>query len=73
MPPNLEEFIPGERLPDILDVYLSRDILFTDYVCASRGLPTPQLDRPLKFVRLYPPRTAIDKGMFNIPSRWIQM
>jgi hypothetical protein len=62
MPPNLDEFIPGERLPDIIDVYVNSDILFR--VRGSLHLST-QLERPIKFVRRYPQRTVINKGMFN--------
>ena len=65
MPPNLEEFIPGECLPDIIDVYPNRYLL---RVYGLFDLSTPQLERPIKFVRKYPPRTVIDKGMFNTPS-----
>jgi hypothetical protein len=62
MPPNLEEFIPGECLPDIIDVYLKFR------VCVPLGLPTSPRDSPTKFVRQYPRRTVTDKGMFNTPS-----
>jgi hypothetical protein len=66
MPPILEEFIPGERLPDIIDVYVDQDFLFR--ACGSWDLSTPQLERPIRFVRQYPRRTCIDKGMFHTPS-----
>ena len=65
MPPNLEEFIPGERLPDIIDVYVNKDILF--WARAFLNLSPRQLERPIKFVRQYPRRTIINKGMFNTP------
>jgi len=64
MPPNLEEFIPGERLPDIIDVYVNKDFLFRTWPRAW-DLSTSQLERPIKFVRQYPRRTCIDKGKFN--------
>jgi hypothetical protein len=60
MPPNLEEFIPGERLPDIIDVYVSEDFL---YQVSSR--PQFAIERPIKFVRQFPQRAALDKGTFH--------
>jgi hypothetical protein len=69
MPPNLEEFIPGERLPDIIDVYVNKEFLFLASGCRDfLNRSTLQPERPIKFVRQYPGRTVIDKGMFNIPS-----
>jgi hypothetical protein len=75
MPPNLEEFIPGERLPDIIDVYVNKEFLFLASGCLDfLNRSIPQLEYPIKFVRQYPKRTrrsrrtVIDKGMFNIPS-----
>jgi hypothetical protein len=62
MPPNLEEFIPGERLPDMIDVHVN-----WTFLCQASGNYTP--DEPtIKFVRQCPRRTDIDKGMFNTPS-----
>jgi hypothetical protein len=69
IPPNLEEFIPGERLPDIIEVYVTNEFLFRASGCLDYlDRSTPQPERPIKFVRLYPGRTVIDKGMFNTPS-----
>jgi hypothetical protein len=67
MPPNFEEFIPGERLPDMIDVYF-------DWAFVCRAAPysslKPQQKYAIKFVRQYPRRAIIDKGMFNTPSWW---
>jgi hypothetical protein len=68
MPPNLEEFIPGERLPDSIDVYVNKNFLLRACGLLDLSTPCPQLERPIKFVRRYPRRTVIDKGMFNTPS-----
>lgn len=66
MPPSLEEFIPGERLPDIIDVYVNEEFLFG--TCErSEGLKRLTM-QPLKYVRQYPPRTIDNKGMFNTLS-----
>jgi hypothetical protein len=76
-PPNLEEYIPGENLPDVIDVYVNKEFLIwaSGRLCLNLDLnflnqSTSQLERPIKFVRQYPKRTAIDKGMFNTPSWW---
>ena len=66
MPPNLEEFIPRERLPDIIDVYVNENFLLASGVRSSEFLKR-QLERPIKFVRQYPPRTIDNEGMFNTP------
>ena len=68
MPLNLEEFISGERLPDIIDVYVNMDFLFRACELLDFSTPCPPLERPVKFVRQYPQRTCIDKGMSNTPS-----
>jgi len=70
MPPNLEEFIPGEHLPDIIDVYVSKEFLIR--ITGSKRMrvldwPTSQVERPIKFVRQYPECNVVDKGMFNTP------
>ncbi|KAF8492213.1 hypothetical protein F5888DRAFT_1732125 [Russula emetica] len=67
MPPILEEFIPGERLPDIIDVYVNKEFLLRtsgnlDFLNRS----SPQLERPIKFVRQHPERTVIDKGILDL-------
>jgi hypothetical protein len=70
MPHNLEELIPGEHLPDIIDVYVNKAFLFLASGCWEVfKLSTEQLEHPIKFVRQYPGRTVINKGMFNTPSR----
>lgn len=70
MPPNLEEFIPGECLPDIIDIYVNKDFLFrvAGYLdCSNQS--TEQFERPITFFRHYPRRFVVDnKGMFNAPS-----
>jgi hypothetical protein len=67
LPPNLEEFIPQERLPDIIHVYVTKEFLFRASGCQDYlNRSTPQLERPIKFVRQNPGPT--DKGMYNIPS-----
>jgi hypothetical protein len=53
MPLNLDEFIPGERLPDILDV------------CVDLQTASGLKRSTLKFVRNYSSRTIDSKGMFN--------
>jgi hypothetical protein len=68
MPPNLDEFIAGERLPDIIDVYINKEFLrasghYYDFL----DIPNPPFEFPIKFVLQYPGRTVIDKGMFNTP------
>jgi hypothetical protein len=66
MPPSLEEFIPGERLPDIIDVYVNEEFLFGTSG-RSEGFKRLTL-QPIKYVRQYPPRTIDNKGMFNALS-----
>jgi hypothetical protein len=68
MPPNLEEFIPGERLPDSIDVYVNWDFLFRASEYFTRNRSNPQHECTIKFVRQYPRRTVVDKGMPNTPS-----
>jgi hypothetical protein len=64
MPPNLEEFIPGERLPDFIDVCINEDFLHRMSGGYSNGSSKPGW--PIKFVRVYPPRNIDDgKGMSN--------
>lgn len=68
MPPNFDEFIPAERFPDMIDVYF--DCVF-DYRASEPYTPRtlkPQQKCTIKFVRQYPRRATIDKGMFNTPS-----
>jgi hypothetical protein len=60
MPPNLEEFIPGERLPDIIDVYVNEHFLYR-----ASGRSRFAIERPIKFVRRSPQRTVLDKGTFR--------
>ncbi len=60
MPPNLEEFISGERLPDIIDVYVGENFLYQ-----VSGWPQFAIECPIKFVRQFPQRTVLDKGMFH--------
>jgi hypothetical protein len=68
MPPNLDEFIPGERLPVIIDVYVNIDFLCLACALLDFSTPFPSLERPIKLVRQYPRRTCIDQGMSNTPS-----
>ncbi|KAI0274053.1 hypothetical protein BGY98DRAFT_102296 [Russula aff. rugulosa BPL654] len=66
MPPSLEEFIPGERLPDIIDVYVNEEFLFGT---SERSEVLKRLTmQPIKYVRQYPPRTIDNKGMYNTLS-----
>jgi hypothetical protein len=68
MPPNLEDFIPGKYLPDVIDVYVNNDFLYRAF--GSRDfLDQSTARRTIKFVRQYPQRTVIDEGMFNT-SLW---
>jgi hypothetical protein len=62
MPPSLEEFIPGERLPEFIDIYVDEKFLF-----GASGLIRSTL-KPIKFVRKYPPRTIDNKSMFYSSS-----
>jgi len=66
MPPNLETFISGECLPDVIEVY-GNSTLFR--LSPFQSFPGPLklfLERyPVRFVRMYPPRTQTDKGAFN--------
>lgn len=76
MPPNLEEFIPEECLPDIINVFIDKDFLIeasSSYYGSSRyggveKASTAQLERPIKFVRQYARRRDVDKGKFNTLS-----
>ena len=69
LPPNLEQFIPQECLPDIIDVYVTKEFLFRASGCLDYfNRSIPQLEHPIKFVRQYPGPTVIDKGMYNTPS-----
>lgn len=68
MPPNLEEFIPEEQLPDIIDVYIDKEFLSAAQGYGFSKLSTAQLERPIKFVRQYVRCRDVDKGMFNTPS-----
>ena len=62
IPPNLEAFIPGECLPDDIDVY--NNFTFPPAL-PNRGFIPPY---PIRFVRKYPSPlpTPVDKGTFNI-------
>lgn len=70
MPPNLETFIPGECLPDVIDVYIGDD-LFNDEICPQYLAPGKwfTMRQPIKFVRQYPPlcipAAPADEGTFN--------
>ena len=71
MPPNLDTFIPVDRLPDIIDVHVDVDV-DPDFSGLSQYLnPWRQFTarHAIKFVRQYPPRTLTDEGKFSIPSR----
>ena len=69
MPPNLEEFIPKERLPDFIDAYVDENFLSqaSGFGKFSERWAL-QSKHPIRFVRHYPRRTIDYKGMFNIPS-----
>ncbi len=68
MPPNLEDFIPGKCLPDVIDVYVNNDFLYRAF--GSRDFSDQSTARrTIKFVRQYPQSTVIDEGMFNT-SLW---
>ncbi|KAF8497458.1 hypothetical protein F5888DRAFT_1698127 [Russula emetica] len=72
MPPNLEEFISGERLPDIIDVYVNKEFLFLASGCLDfLNRSIPQLERPIKFVRQYPKRTrrTVIDNVIDEPDR----
>jgi hypothetical protein len=62
--PKLETFIPGECLPDVIDVYIDKDFL---YNTSSQYFAGKQftMRQPIKLVRQYPPRTPADEGTFN--------
>jgi hypothetical protein len=55
MPPNLETFIPGECLPDAIDVYI--DDNFIHNICKLYSMHGKQFTvrQPIKLVRQYPP------------------
>jgi hypothetical protein len=68
MLPNLEDFIPGNFLPGVIEVYVNNDFLYWAY--ESRDFSDQSTTRrTIKFVRQYPQRTVIDEGMFNT-SLW---
>ncbi|KAF8464801.1 hypothetical protein DFH94DRAFT_784617 [Russula ochroleuca] len=62
--PKLETFIPGECLPDVIDVYIDKDFL---YNTSSQYFAGKQftMRQPIKLVRQYPPRTPADEGNVN--------
>ena len=65
--PNMDTFIPGERLPEFLDVYDDTDFCETNAFYRSRTPAWKKFTQhryPVKFVRVYPPRTPADKGAF---------
>ena len=68
MPPNFEDFIPGECLPDMIDVYFDWVFECKASETYALGKLKPQQKYTIKFVRQYPRRAIIDKGMFNTPS-----
>jgi hypothetical protein len=70
MPPNLEELIPGRRLPDIIEVYVDQAFLFRASGREEYLNQSTELEWPIKFVRRYPSlgRFIDGKGMFNTPS-----
>ena len=55
MPPNLETFIPGECLPDVIDVYIDDD--FIQNICDVYSTYDMRftVQQPIKLVRQYPP------------------
>ncbi len=64
MPPNLEKFIPGKCLPDVIDVYIHNHFLnqaFGPWLFPNRSTAR----HTIKFVRKYPKSTVIGEGMFN--------
>ncbi len=71
IPPNLEEFIPGERLPDVIDVYMDENFfvsLWTRTKELWKQFTEEQPGRavlPIKFERQFPPR---NNGTFLTPS-----
>ncbi len=69
MPPNLEEFIPGTCLPDVIDVYVNNDFLYQAFEYQDFS-DRSTARRTIKFVQQYPQGTVIDEGMFNTSLRW---
>jgi hypothetical protein len=69
MPPNLEKFIPGKCLPEVIDVYLHNHFveqtLGHRYFFPDQSTARSTARHTIKFVRKYPKCTVIGEGMFN--------
>jgi hypothetical protein len=69
IPPNLEELIPWERLPDVIDVYVDENFFVSSCTKELWKLFTEEKPGravlPIKFERQFPPR---NNGTFITPS-----